>query len=167
MAVANTKSTQITNADAAPRVVNDVRSTHGRTRTSKATVAVLAADDDTSVFRFVRVHSSWSVVSIQILNDAIAAATVYHCGLHQTAANGGAVLDADCYASSVDINAGTTAWLELAYEARNITAVGQRVYEDGGVSTDPNIYYDITLTGATVGTAAGDITMVVQYLAGD
>ena len=167
MAVVNTKATNITNADATPRVANDVRNFHGRVRVQKGTVEVAAADDDTSVFRFARVHSSWSVHSIQYLNDAIAGATDYDCGLYQTAENGGAVLDVNAYADAVDINAGTAAWVEIAYEARAIENLGQRVYEDGGVAADPNIYYDICLTGATVGTAAGTITMVVLYTAGD
>lgn len=170
MGTANTKSTIVTNADAAVQTLNSQAVADARARVAVATLEVAAADDDGSVYRFFRVHSSWRILSIRILNDAITGGTAYHCGLHQTAANGGAALDADCYASSVDINAGTAAWLEIGYEAAGVRAIekiGQTVWEDGALTADSNRWYDLTMTGATVGTGAGTITMMILFTAGN
>jgi hypothetical protein len=38
-------------------------------------VEVAAADDDNSVYRFARVHSSWSLRAIWLTNDALTAGT--------------------------------------------------------------------------------------------
>jgi len=167
MAAANRKSTQITNADASPRVANDVRSTHGRIRVSKATVETAAADDANSVYRFVRVHSSWSVFSIIIHNDATADATDMDVGLYQTAENGGAALDKDCYTDGADMSAGYLTGVEYAFTTRAIENIGQRVYADGGESADTGLYYDLCINGVSDISAAGTFTMIVLYTAGD
>jgi len=51
-------------------------------------------------------------------------------------------------------------------EARNINAIANFVWEDGGLSEDPKVPLRIAITmSATPGSAAGgDITMVVQYV---
>lgn len=163
MAVANTKSTEVTNADAAVQTLNNVGTSHARTYHKTATIAVAAADDDGSVFRFFRVHSSWRVLALWLYNDAITAGTVYDCGLYQIAANGGAVVDIDAYALAVDNSTARTTPIDIACEARDIIKIGQQVWQDAGLSADSNRWYDIALTGGTVGTAAGDITMRMEF----
>jgi hypothetical protein len=162
MAIVNTKSTVITNADTEGGTINGSYLAKGAVYSACGTVEVAAADDDTSVFRFCRVPSNARIISIKIFNDAITGATAYHCGLHQTAANGGAAADADVYATSVDINAGLNG-TELVREALNIDKVEKRVWENLALSSDPKRDYDITMTGATVGSAAGTITLEVLY----
>lgn len=164
MAVVNTLSTNVTAADAAPVTQVPVAVSGGVVRQIIDTVAVAAADDDTSTFRVARVHSSWRITSIKIFNDAITSGTSYDLGLYQTAANGGAVVDVDAYGSAIDLSsARTTAPLEAAFEARNITAIQQTVFQDAGLTTDSNRFYDLVLTANTIGSAAGDITVIVQY----
>lgn len=171
MAVANTKSTAISNADATPVVNNNRSNVRAPCYIAVETLEVAAADDDNSVYRFFRLPSNAVIYSIEILNDAIAGATAYHCGIWDTAANGGAVVDADVFASSVDINAGTTAWLELRFEAATTGPIEYADYElwrllDLGAATyaqDPQKEFDLCLQGATVGTAAGTITMRIMY----
>ena len=163
MAVVNTYSTPATNHKSANNEKNPTTATEGVTYTSSATVAVAAADDDGSKFYMLPVFSSWSIKHIWVYNDAIADATAYDVGLYTTAATPVAV-DADCYATDVTMaSARTTAPIDAAYEARNITAVNQRVYQDGSVTTDPGVWYWLTLTADTVGSAAGDITVIVEY----
>jgi hypothetical protein len=48
-----------------------------------------------------------------------------------------------------------------------ITDVNNKVWEDLGLSADPGLVYDVCLTGNTVGTAAGDIAIKMEYTAGD
>ncbi len=81
MAVANTKSTQISNAEASPRTLQNPLHSHGRIRVKSATLATLAADDDTSVYRFFRVKSTDSIKSLRIYHEAITGATDYDVGL--------------------------------------------------------------------------------------
>ncbi len=180
MAVANTKSTELQNIEASPVVANDVRHTHGRLRIKSATVAVLAADDDTSVYRFFRVKSTDSIKSLRLSHDSITSGSDYDCGLHQTAANGGAVLDADLYADgftvavacpSVPHVVATAPYLELRFgdaTTSNINDINNQVFDDAGLTQATAAdEYDLTFTANTVGSAAGDLTLVMYYTAGD
>ena len=51
-------------------------------------------------------------------------------------------------------------------ETRNVNAIANFVWEDGGLAQDPGVPLRIAITmSATPGSAAaGDITMVVQYV---
>ena len=166
MAVVNTKSTEVTNLDAEPSVSLDNVLSGGRMRKRVATVEVAAADDDGSVYRLFRVHSSWSIHSIKRLCDAVTGGTAYDVGLYETADNGGAAVDDDCYASAVSMASADNAGTELAFEARDIAGVENKVWQDAGQSSDPNRYYDLCLTADTVGSAAGTISAVLGYTDG-
>lgn len=166
MAVVNSKSTSITNADAVPIVLNSPLDTHGILRESVDTREVAAADDDGSTYRFSRVHSSWRPSQITVFNDAIAGATAYDCGLYRTAQDGGAAVDDDCFATAVDISAGTILGTEMMFEVLNIDQIRKKFWEIAGAAADPDYWYDIVLTADTVGTAAGTISMRTRYVAG-
>lgn len=164
MAVVNTKSTAITNADASPTVLNGPHVENGMVRNSVGTVEVAAADSDGSVFRFVRIPSNARIKSIKVFCDAITAGTSFDCGLYQTAANGGAVLLAAAFASAVDLSTAITLGTEILFEAKDIANIQKRVWEDGGLSAEAIRFYDICLTGNTVGSAAGTISLSVDYV---
>lgn len=164
MAVANTKSTAITNQDASPKVLNNPFVEDGLLHSSVGTVETAAADDDGSVYRFVRVPSNARIKSIKVFCDAITSGTVFDCGLYSTADDGGAVVDADCYATNVDLSTAITTGTEIAFEARDIANAEKRVWEDGALTSDSFKYYDICLTGDTVGSAAGTLTLQVDYV---
>lgn len=163
MAVANTKSTIITNADATPPVLTSSKITGGMyLREAVATVEVAAADDDTSVYRMVRVPSNARISSVQYANDAITSGTVYDIGVYKTAADGGAVVSVELFASDLDLSS-ARALTECAYEATatDISKIEQELWQRLGLSTDPGIMYDICFTGATVGSAAGTLALRV------
>jgi hypothetical protein len=169
MGVANTKSTQVTNADAAVQTLNTAGISQGRLYAAVATVEVAAADDDGSVYRMHRIHSSWRIYSIMHFADAITGATSFDVGLYQTAANGAAVVDADAYGSAIDINAGTTSGADYTNESAShaIEKLGQQVWQDAGLSADSNRYYDLAYTANTVGSAAGTLVMRIYFTAGN
>lgn len=168
MAVANTKSTAVTNADNTTTDTNSPTILQGgREKVFPGFVEVAAADDDTSVYRFARVHSSWLLTAIQLLNDAITGGTAYHCGIHETAENGGAAVDEDVFATSVDLSSARVAPTDILFEALNIDKIEKRLWEMLGLSSDPNKYYDVTMTGATVGTGAGTISLRVKAVDGN
>lgn len=166
MGVVNTKSNAVTYADATPVKQSGVHIAGGRLYESVGTVEVAAADDDTSVYRFVRVHSSWRISSIEVFNDAITSGSVYDVGLYQTAENGAAALDADCYATNVTMVSAraTSGPTDLRFEQMDIANIEKRVFEDGGLTADSNRWYDLCLTADTVGSGAGTISIRVRYV---
>ncbi|HEY4761338.1 MAG TPA: hypothetical protein VIH42_12215 [Thermoguttaceae bacterium] len=165
MAVANTKSTFITNADADPKVLTSDYISKGTLYEAVGTVEVAAADDDGSVYRMVRVPSNARITSILTGCDAITLGTSYHLGVYQTAANGGAVVDADVFASAVDLSSAlvfTEHMLEAT--ATDIDKVEKRLWELLALAADSMRDYDICWTSVTNGTAAGTIATKVKYV---
>lgn len=163
MAVATPKSTLVSNYEADPPAMNAARDHRGRLRAAVATVEVAAAEDDGSKYVMVPVHSSWRVQHIWLYNDAITGGTAYDVGLYETAANGGAAVDDDAYASAVDLSSARTAPLDAAFEARDIANVTRQVWQDAGLSADPNKFYNLALTADTAGSGAGTITVVLAF----
>ncbi|MGE0533150.1 MAG: hypothetical protein AB7P35_17715 [Hyphomonadaceae bacterium] len=166
MAVVNTKSTAITNADAAGTgalTLNAAGVVKAQTYTVYGHCAVASGDDNNSIYRFVRVPSNARIISIMRFNDAITGATDWNFGLYQTAANGGADADENLFADAVDINAGTVAGVEQRFTTSNITTCNQRVWELLGLSADSKRDYDICGTAIAVGSADGDVVLRVTY----
>ena len=164
MAVANTKATHITNADATPIVLTNSFVAKGSLYEAAGTVETLAADDAGSVYRMVRVPSNARLTSILLASDAITGATAADVGVYQTAANGGAVVDADFFATDVDISTAATVFTEVMLEATatDISKCEKPLWELLGLTSDPRREYDIAVTVNDV-TAAGTISMKVKY----
>jgi hypothetical protein len=166
MAVVNTKSTAITNADATPVVITNRALIKGPVFSACGTVEVAAADDNNSVYRMARIPSNARILSLVAFNDAItlaAGATSFDLGLHQTAANGGAVADSDAFASAVNFQAASTAGTELRYEAANIDGIEKRLWELLGLTSDSQREYDVAFTGISVGDVAGTISLEILW----
>lgn len=164
MAVANTKSTHITNADATPPTLTNSTSGHGRLMQGTGTVETLAADDAASVYRLVRVPSNARISSILLASDAITGANASDVGVYQTAENGGAVVDADFFATDVDISS-AIAFTEVILEATatDIAKCEYPLWQLLGLTADSKRFYDIAVTVNDV-TAAGTISMKVNYV---
>ena len=64
------------------------------------------------------------------------------------------------------LQAAVTAGTEFRYETLGIETVGNYMWEDGGLPEDPGKMLRIALTIETVAAtaAAGDVTMVVEYI---
>lgn len=171
MAVVDYKSTVITNADATPPVLSNRALAKGEVYVALAKFEIAAGDDDTSKLRICRLPSNAIVTSIRIWNDAIASSSSWDVGLYQTGYNGGAVIDADLFASAVDISAGL-AGTELRFEAATTAPIDYIEYRlwqiaDLGAATytqDPQIEFDLVATANTIGSAAGTIIFIVQYV---
>jgi len=166
MAVVNTKSTNITNSDATPVTKLSSAIDAGNLKFKIATLAVAAADDDTSVFRFVRVPSNAVIIKMDLFNDAITSGTDYDFGIYQTAANGGTVVNADAWGKAVDLSGARVAPLDIVHEGGSDSPIEncyKRVWELAGLTADSGREYDICATANTVGSGAGDITLKVYY----
>lgn len=164
MAVVNTKSRRVSLPEATPIKPQPAILSGADLRSIVGTVEIAAADDDTSVYRICRVHSSWCIQSIRAFCDAITGGTDYDVGLYQTAENGGAVVLVNAYADTITLATALNG-LEVAYENRNIDKIENRVWQDAGLSADPNRFYDLCFTGATVGTGAGTLSAQVVFTA--
>lgn len=162
MAVVNTKSTVVTNADATPQVITNRILTRGPVMATCGVAAVAAADDDTSVFRFTRIPSNARIISIRRTNTAITGGTSYGLGVYQTAANGGAAVSASLFAAAQDLSS-AGAQVEQRYTALAVTTMEQRLWELLGLTSDPQRDYDIAMLANTVGTAAGSIGLEITY----
>ena len=166
-AVENHKSTIVTNADATPVDLTPATISHGRLREQVAKKEIAAADDDASVVRLFRVWSGWRISTIEIASDALSTGASYEVGVYQTAENGGAVVDADEFASAVDLSAAKVL-TDVTYEAAatEIDKIEMSLWERIGLSEDSKRWYDIALTATTAGTAAGTVAGRLRYVDG-
>lgn len=158
------KSTIITNADATPTVINTAQLANGRERSMRGVVTATTTKDAGSTYRFFRIKSNDLVKQLLLDNASWGASCTADFGLYKTAADGGAVVDADFFASAVDMNTANRA-LDITRESGVITVANMEksVWELLGLSADPQIEYDVaaTLVAATAATGAGCLTGTV------
>jgi hypothetical protein len=168
VAVVNTKSKWITNADAAPMVPSNFKFAGGFLKAATGVCAVAAADDDTSVYRFVRLPSNCRITSVMVFNDAMTGSTSWDFGVYRTARDGGAVISVALFGSAIDLSAAhaATGPLNVTYEA-TITDISKRekmLWELMGLATDPGYDVDVCGTANTVGSLAGNVAVDVFYV---
>lgn len=159
MAVANTKSTAITALDTSPFTPPNSYLSKGDVRSAVGTAAVLVADDDGSVYRFVRVPSNARITSVRRANDALTGGTAFDLNIYETADNGGALAKAKVVSGLNLSGAATEIIVPLA-----VADAEKRVWELVGLTTDPRKHYDICLSGTTVGTTSGTIVLKVEWV---
>lgn len=167
--VANTKTNLVTNLDATPPVANSLNVMGAVLREQVGTVEIAAADADGSIYRLARVHSSWRISQLSVFNDAITSGAVFDVGLYATAEDGGAVVDANAYADNITLVSASLTGTEILFEggsAVGVEDIEQAVWENAGLSADPNCFYDICFTGDTVGSGAGTVSLRTRYVAG-
>lgn len=167
MAVVHLKSTQITNRDATPRVMNSAGVDGGIMRGFVGTLELTAADDIGSTYRFATVPSNAVMHSLRIYCDDVGNAGDLDIGIYQTTANGGAVVDADVFAAAVDVNAaalnGTDVLNESAVTAWGLEDAEKPLWQALGLSSDPGIDYDIVATATEAVQTGGTVTLRGTY----
>lgn len=165
MAVVNTKSSAVTNGDASPRVLNSARVASGAVREHVGTIEAANGDSIGSTFRFARIRSSDRVTSVQVYCDAVTSGAM-DVGIYRTAADGGAVVDADLFASAQSIATAITTGTDITHESGvyGVEDIEQPVWQALGLTSDPGVLYDVvgTLTAAT--TAAGTVSLKVRVV---
>lgn len=169
MAVVNTKSTLVTNADATTQTLNNNVNDGGRLRSKVGTLEAVSGDSIASVYRFMRVPSNARVDALLISSDDIGTTTAADFGLYRSAADGGAVVDADFFASALVLNAGALAKVDITYESAVVDTPnhGKALWEQLGLTADPKIQYDICATLTAAADAAGTITLRCNYIDGN
>lgn len=131
------------------------------------TEEIAAADDDGSVYRFFKsVPSNMIPTEITIMTDGISGGTDYDLGLYKVGV-GAAAVDADVFMDGQTMASALTRATghQLGLAAVDIANAGKTLGELSG-QTDVDAAYDICLTGNTVGTAAGTITIIARFVQG-
>lgn len=160
MAVVNTKSTVITNSDASPSVINSAQLANGRLRHARGVVAAASGDSIGSVYRAFRVKSNDLVSQILLATTAITTCAA-DIGLYKTAKDGGAVVDADFFASAQSLAAALSN-TDITLESGVITVPNMEkpIWGLLGLTEDPQIEYDVAATLTAAAGSAGTICLV-------
>ena len=159
----------VTNFKATPPVQNEAHQLHGRIRVAQGTLEMATGDlDAADIVLLAPIQSNASILSIQIASDDLdvnATETLaFNIGIHRVSDD--SVVDADAYASAVLIGQDAATFAEFAFEARNIAATGQQMWEDGGEALDPQEQYYLSMTVSTVAATAqaGTLSYIIQYV---
>ena len=163
--MANVNTSLVANFVAVPQVLNPANQLHGVKRIAQGTIALAAGDLSASdTVMLAPIPTNASISSIKICNDDLDSSTVITAdvGLYTTAL---AVVDADAYASAItDLRAPVAApGTEVAFEARNINKMGQKVWQDAGLSSDPGTVYFVGISFPAAGDTAGDLSFIIEY----
>lgn len=162
--MAEVLSSVITNLQSKPVVAAQSWEQRAPLLVSIGSVEAAAAQAANDVLRFFRISSSERLVDLLLQNDTAATAGNIHIGLHRTTADGGAVVDADFFATAVAITTGRVVPTSILFEATgaNIDKWHKRIWELLGLTTDPMIVYDLTATVSTLFNAGAAMTIAIE-----
>jgi hypothetical protein len=162
--MANVNTDLVTNFVAVPQVLNSAQQLHGVKRVAQGTIALAAGDlsaNDTVMLA--PIPSNASITSIKLFNDDLDSGTTNTAdvGLYKQDLT---VVDADAYASAItDLRSAVKTGTEVAFEARDINKMGQKVWQDAGLSSDPALTYFVGISFPAAGDTAGDLSFVIEY----
>jgi len=165
MAVVNLKSTLVTNADATPVVFNSPRVDGGFERIEVSTIAITNGDNTASTYRMFRLPSNAVVTDLRIYSPDIGTTTIADIGLY--AADGGAVVDADFFASALSLKDGALNGTDVLHESAvfSIANSGKELWDALGLTSDPGVFYDVALTLTADADATGTVKLIGRYAA--
>lgn len=169
MAVVNTKASAVTNADASnPATNNALKIAGGKMKGHVGVVEAASGDSIGSVYRLARVHTSWRIDRVLLSCDAITTCAG-DVGVYDVAAAGGAVIDADFFASAQSL-ATALVHQDVTHEADAADAgsgygladVEKTLGAALGLSTDKWVDVAVTLTAAagSAGTIVGKVCAI-------
>jgi hypothetical protein len=166
--MANVNSTWITNAVATPAVLTDASKSVGTLReaSSAATTANNQAQNDT--VRLVRVPSNARISQVLFSAADASTAGAINVGIWQTAENGGAVVDADLFASALDLTGGPFENSDITFESDEYTYAesAKPLWEVLGLSADSNRDYDVVAeVSTTFNGGPTTLALKVRYVA--
>jgi hypothetical protein len=173
MAVVALKSTVITNATAQPVVPNSASNCAGKVMESQALFTVTSGNTVASTYRLFPIKSSDRVSRIHFYSPDIGTASTLDIGLYDKLdhPNGGTVVDADFFASALDIHSGALNGVDITFEAAAagglIANAEKRIWEALGLTADPCKEYHVTATLATADSdGTGTCLLRMQYVPG-
>jgi hypothetical protein len=162
--MANVNTDIVTNCVTVPQVLNSAQQLHGVKRVAQGTIALAAGDLSASdTVMLAPIPSNASITSIKLFNDDLDSSTVITAdvGLYKQDLS---VVDADAYASAItDLRAAVKTGTEVAFENRDINKMGQKVWQDAGLSSDPALTYFVGIGFPAAGDQAGDLSFIIEY----
>lgn len=164
MAVVALKSTAITAIDAKTLVNSSL--VDGTQRQFVGTASIANGDSIGSTYRIGQFPSNCRVDRITISSPDIGTTAITDIGLYQTSENGGAVVDADFFASAVSLKDGALSVVDVTHESAVYTLANSEkmLWEALGLSTDPKIMYDLVLTLTAASDAAGVAVLKAYFV---
>lgn len=164
--MANVNSTWIGNAVATPKVLTNSNQSAGRVFTAKSVATVSATQAQNDTIRLVRVPSNARIDAVLLSTGDATTGGAINIGVWQTEENGGAVVDADLFASALALTGGPFNRSDQTFESGEYTYAESALplWQVLGLTKDSNREYDIVAQVSTVFADAGT-TMVleVQY----
>lgn len=162
------KGTAIANREATPPVFNNPGLGQGGTvKAARGYIAsVTAALSITSVIRLVEIPSNAIVMRVDFASAAQGAGK-FDLGLYRNNKDGGAVVDADLYASAIDAASAVVITDSTNESTGNtIAKQNQPAWQAGGLSADPKSTLDVCATVVTtdVTTGTGALEVTVWYV---
>ncbi len=166
MATVSVLSTQITNRDAAPRVLSNARITRGSMLASCGYCESGTADDIGSKYILCSVPSNARIHQVLLSCDSSGTAGAADIGLYQTTANGGAVVDADFFTAAKSLatalkNSDVTFGNTAGY---GVEEAEMPLWQAAGLTADPKRDYDVVATVTTATVSAASIFCHVSYV---
>jgi hypothetical protein len=160
-AVVAVKSQQITNADATPMRINPAYQARSRVHEAIGAAVVTNGDSIGSTYRVCRIRSNDRVSAVFLDTTAITTCAG-DIGLYRTQGDGGAVVDADFFASAQSLATALRA-TDVTRESGVITIpnMEKRVWEQLGLAADPGVEYDVAITLTAAAGSGGDVALRV------
>lgn len=162
--MASRKSAQITNRDAVPSVFNtNTTGPVARAFNSVAKItAVASADVSGDVYRFMEVPTNCRVDTVKLWCGALAGSSAADIGVYRNTRDGGAVVDADFFASAQSLVSALSG-TEVSNESTVYTLAKreQPLWQAVGLSADPGGTFDICATLTATVNTGGDILLSV------
>jgi hypothetical protein len=170
VAVVTTKSAGITSADASQQDLVSPKIIGGRLRETIGKVSIAAGDDINSVIRAVRLPSRARISQILLLSNGDTTEGIADVGVYRTAANGGAAVDIDHFASAVGLDSLLTG-SDITHEADPADAgagfgkedVAKPLWQSLGFAADPQAFLDICFTLQSGATGSGIVALKVRW----
>lgn len=171
MAVVTTKSGNITNRDSSPVILSNSAAAKGLVREASGTIECLNGDSIGSKYIFCSVPSNACIAKVAYCCDAVTSGAG-DVGIYQTTVNGGAVVVAAAFASAVSIAAAISTYTDITHEADPTDAnpndygladVEKFLWQVLNLAADPNLMYDVVMTLTAATTAAGTVSLKVQW----
>ncbi len=163
--MSNANSDLVTNFVAVPQVLNPAQQLQGVKRVAQGTIALAVADlGATDTVMLAPIPSNASITSIKLFNDDLDSGTTNTAdvGIYKQDLT---VVDADAYASAItDLRSAVKTGTEVAFEARDINKMGQKVWQDAGLSSDPALTYFVGISFPGAGDTAGDLSFIIEYI---
>lgn len=166
MAVVTVKSAAITNRDASPPVINNGRVERGGLKSSIGLCAFASGDSIGSKAILASIPSSAFVRDVVIECDAITTCAA-DVGVYRNTVDGGAVVDADFFASAQSL-ASALKRTSIIDESGVNTKANQQLplWQAVGLTSDPQTTLDIVATLTAAAGSAGSISADVIYVDG-